>query len=75
MAWLGQYDGSPPTVFGITLLATHRIGQWWDLLVLAVASLAIYYWAVNSGMSKAKVQAAVESVEAEASWELDAPLT
>ena len=74
ISWLGQYDGSPPTVFSLTLLATHRIGQWWDLLALAAASLAIYYWAVNSGMSKAKVQTAVESVESEASLDLDAPL-
>ena len=71
ISWAGQYDGSPPTVFGVTLLSTHHLHQWVDLGVLAVVSLAIYYWAVNSGMSAAKVQAAVADVEVEASIELE----
>ena len=74
VSWLGNYDGVPPTVFGVTLLAIHHLGQWVDLAVLAAVSLAIYYWAVHSGMSAAKVRAAVESVEAEASAELETPL-
>jgi amino acid transporter len=75
ISWLGQYDGSPPTVFGVTLLATHHIAPWWDIGVIAAFSLAIYYWAVASTMSRAKVHAAVQDVEAEASVEMDAPLT
>jgi len=75
ISWLGQYDGTPPTVFGVTLLATHHIPNWWDLGVIAAFSLAIYYWAVHSTMSREKVYQAVESVEAEASVELDRPLT
>jgi len=74
ISWLGRYDGSPPTVFGVTLLATKHIGNWWDLAILAVFSLGIYYWAVRSTMSHDKVQAAVEDVDAEASVALDAPL-
>lgn len=76
ISWLGQYDGSPPTVFGVTLLATKHIPNWWDLLVMAAWSLAIYYWAVYSTMSREKVQAAVADVEAEAesSLDLDTPL-
>ncbi len=45
-----------------------------DLSVLAAFSLAIYYWAVASTMSHAKVQAAVEDVEAEAGMEPDMPI-
>ena len=75
ISWLGRYDGVPPTVFGVTLLATKHLANWVDLAVLAAFSLAIYYWAVASTMSHAKVQAAVEDVEAEASVELDTPLT
>jgi amino acid transporter len=75
VSWLGRYDGSPPTVFGVTLLATKHLPNWWDLVVLAAFSLAIFYWAVNSTMSREKVQAAVGDVEAEASIELDTPLT
>ena len=74
ISWLGVYDGSPPTVFGVTLLATHHLKQWWDILALAAGSLAIYYWAANSGMPTAKVQAAVSEVESEASIELESGL-
>jgi amino acid transporter len=74
IAWLGRYDGSPPTVFGLTLVATHRLGEWWDLLAVAAMSLGIYYWATNTAMSADKVQAAVLEVEAEASIELDSHL-
>ena len=27
ISWLGRYDGAPPTVFGLTLVATHRSGS------------------------------------------------
>jgi amino acid transporter len=69
ISWLGRYDGSPPTVFGVTLLATNHLGNWWDLGVLAVFSLAIFYWAVHSTLSTEKVQAAVSDVAAEADLE------
>ncbi len=74
ISWLGRYDGVPPTVFGVTLLATKHLPNWWDLLVLAAFSLAIFYWAVHSTLPHDKVYAAVEAVEAEASVELDTPL-
>ena len=74
ISWLGRYDGSPPKVFGLTLVATHRIGNWWDLLAVAAMSLVIYYWATNTAMSADKVQAAVAEVEAEASIELESHL-
>ena len=72
ISWLGRYDGDPPTVFGVTLLATKHLPNWVDLGVLAVFSLAIYYWAVAVTMPAEKVQAAVADVEneAEASAEL-----
>ena len=72
LSWVGRYDG--PTVFGVTLLSTKRLPNWWDLVIFAAFSLAIYYWAVASTMSREKVQAAVRDVEAEASIELDTPL-
>lgn len=74
ISWLGNYDGSPPTVFGITLLSTHHLHQWWDVLAIALMSLYVYYWAANSAMPTVKVQAAVAEVEAEASIELDSHL-
>ncbi len=64
ISWQGRYDGT--TVFGLNLIATERLPNWIDLLVLAAFSLAIYYWAVYSTMSHAKVQEAVAEVELEA---------
>jgi amino acid transporter len=72
LSWLGRYDG--PTVFGLNLVSTKRLPNWWDLAIFAAFSLAIYYWAVASTMSREKVQAAVADVEAEASVDLDTPL-
>jgi amino acid transporter len=74
IAWLGRYDGDPTKVFGVTLVATHRLGNWWDLLTVAIMSLVIYYWASYTAMPVDKVQAAVAEVEAEASIELDSHL-
>jgi amino acid transporter len=68
---LGQYDGVPPKVFGLTLLARHDIPQWWDLAVIAVWSLIIYYWSVSVAMSADKVAVAVADVEAEADWQAE----
>ena len=69
ISWLGRYDGNPPKVFGLTLLASQRLGNWWDLLVVAAMSLVIYYVATNSGLSTEKVQEAVAEVQSEAAVE------
>ncbi len=66
ISWQGQYTSSPSTVFGLTLNPTLNLPTWWDLLVLAVWALAVYYWAVAVTMSTDKVQAAVNDVENEA---------
>jgi amino acid transporter len=82
ISWQGQYTSSPDKVFGITLQPTlniggahpHGISEWYDLIIIAVFALAIFYWAVNVAMSHEKVQAAVADVEAEASIELESHL-
>ncbi len=74
ISWLGRYNGVPPTVFGLTLVATDRLGEWYDLLAVAGMSLGIYYWATNTAMTRDKVQAAVSEVESEASIELESHL-
>ena len=71
ISWLGRYTSSPDKVFGLTLDATNRIGNWYDLLVVAVWSLIIYFVATNSGLPTEKVQQAVADVETEASVELE----
>lgn len=45
-----------------------------DLTIIAVFSLAIFYWAVAVSMSREKVHEAVEDVEREASVGLETPL-
>jgi amino acid transporter len=74
ISWLGRYNGAPPTVFGLTLIATDRLGEWYDLLAVAGMSLVIFYWATLTAMSADKVEVAVREVEAEASIELDSHL-
>jgi amino acid transporter len=75
ISWVGRYDAATPKIFGLTLLATKKVPNWWDLALMAGFSLVIFYWAVASTMSHEKVIAAVEDVESEASLELDVPLT
>jgi amino acid transporter len=51
ISWQGQYSGSsdkhplPPT-------NTFHIGFWWDILVVALFSLAIYYWAMYTKLPR-----------------------
>jgi hypothetical protein len=61
-------------VFGLTLVASKRIGEWYDLVIIAAMSLAVYYTAIYNALPKAKVQEAVTEVEAEASIELESHL-
>jgi len=74
IAWLGRYDGNPTKVFGVTLVATQRLGEWWDLLAVALMSLVVYYWASYTALPVEKVQEAVAEVEREASIELESHL-
>jgi amino acid transporter len=72
ISWVGRYDAS--NVFGVTMQSTHKLGAWWDLVVVAAFSLVIYYAAMFSAMPTAKVQQAVSDVEAEAAIELESHL-
>ena len=74
LSWLGRYDGNPTKVFGLNLVSSKRIGNWYDLLAVAAMSLIVFYLATLNPLSRDKVQAAVEEVEAEASIELESHL-
>jgi amino acid transporter len=74
LSWLGRYDGSPTKVFGLNLVSSKRIGNWYDLLAVAAMSLVVFYLATRNPLSREKVQAAVNEVEAEASIELESHL-
>jgi amino acid transporter len=71
LSWLGRYNGSPPTVFGITMAARQILPNWWDLAAVAAFSLVIYYWAVHSTLPHQRITTEVEQVETEASLELE----
>jgi len=79
ISWQGQYSSAFNKVFGLTLNPTLNIGgvhpnhftEWLDLIVIFAFSMVVYYVAVRSSMSTAKIQAAVAEVEAEASVELE----
>jgi len=49
LGYLGRYGGGH-----------DRIGEWWDLGIVAVFSLVVYYFAVHVAMDSEKVIAAVE---------------
>jgi amino acid transporter len=56
ISWQGQFAGGavkPP-------LNTANIPFWWDIVVVAVFSLAIYYWAMYSRLPREKMLALVE---------------
>jgi len=44
ISWLGQFDGGAV----LAPVNTKTIPFWWDIAVVAVFSLAIYYWAMYS---------------------------
>ena len=55
ISWLGQYSGggvAPP-------LNTSTIPFWWDMLIVAAFSLAIYFWAMASRLPKDEMMALV----------------
>jgi amino acid transporter len=56
ISWQGQFAGGavkPP-------LNTGNIPFWWDIVVVAVFSLAIYYWAMYSRLPREKMLELVE---------------
>jgi hypothetical protein len=51
ISWQGQYSGQssstplPPT-------NTGHIGFWWDMLIVAAFSVAIYFWAMRTKLPR-----------------------
>ncbi len=57
ISWQGQYAGGAVAA----PLNTGRIGFWWDILVTAVFSVAIYYWAMYSRLPREEMLALVNA--------------
>jgi amino acid transporter len=56
ISWQGQFSGGAVKA----PLNTGNIPFWWDIVVVAVFSLAIYYWAMYSRLPREKMLALVE---------------
>jgi amino acid transporter len=56
ISWQGQYAGGAVAA----PLNTGRIPFWWDMLVVAVFSLVIYFWAMATRLPKAEMLNLVE---------------
>jgi hypothetical protein len=55
ISWQGQFDGGavkPP-------VNTGNIGFWWDILIVAAFSVAIYYWAMYARLPRDEMLALV----------------
>jgi amino acid transporter len=60
ISWLGQYSGqSSHTPLAPT--NTNTIGLWYDLLVVGLFSLGIYYWAMYTKLPRDEMLALVEA--------------
>jgi amino acid transporter len=57
ISWQGQYAGGAIKA----PLNTNRIPFWWDMVVVAVFSLVIYYWAMAVRLPKAEMLRLVEA--------------
>jgi amino acid transporter len=57
ISWQGQFSGGAVKA----PLNTDNIPFWWDMLIVAVFSLAIYYWAMASRLPKEEMLRLVEA--------------
>ena len=63
----GSYVGGYPSVFGIKI--THHLPFWWDLGAVAVFSLAVFYYGVNSRLGPERTIRHAEEAAADAHQE------
>ncbi len=56
ISWQGQYSGGA----ALSPVNTNNIPFWWDIVVVAGFSVAIYFWAMYSRLPKAEMMELVE---------------
>jgi amino acid transporter len=62
ISWLGQYSGAPSSdKHPLPPTNTGTIGFWWDIGVVAVFSLAIYFWAMYTRLPREEMLELVEA--------------
>jgi amino acid transporter len=52
ISWLGQYSGAPSSPAPLPPTNSGLIPFWWDMLVVALFSLAIYFWAMAARLPR-----------------------
>jgi amino acid transporter len=65
ISWQGQYSGAPSTPAPLPPTNTFNIPFWWDMVVVAVFSLVIYYWAMAIKLPRDEMQRLVGAQAAE----------
>lgn len=60
IGWLGRYDSGGGTDRKSGIGELFALPAWIDLLVVIVFSLVIFYWAVNLGVTKERVDEAID---------------
>jgi amino acid transporter len=65
ISWLGQYSGAPSTPPPLNPTNSNLIPLGWDLVVIAVFSLVIYYWAMATRLPRNEMLALVEAQSGE----------
>ncbi|MBV9449229.1 MAG: APC family permease [Streptosporangiaceae bacterium] len=63
----GSYVNPYPAIFGIKV--THHLPFWWDLGYIAVFSLIVFYWGVNSRLGPERTLRHAEEAAADAHQE------
>jgi amino acid transporter len=65
ISWQGRYCAAGPVSSGNSCHATDRIPFWWDMLIVIVFSLAIFYWAQWSRLPREEMMNLVGRQSAE----------
>ena len=52
ISWLGQYSGAPSSPAPLPPTNSGLIPFWWDMLVVALFSLVIFYWAMYTRLPR-----------------------
>ena len=60
ISWQGRYCSSGAAGPGASCSATNRIPFWWDMAIVAVFALIIFYWAQAVRLSRAEMMDLVE---------------
>ncbi len=64
ISWLGQYSGQSSTT-PLNPTNTGLIPLWWDLVIIALFSLVIYYWAIAVRLPREEMLALVAAQSGE----------